>query len=131
MMKIRPLAAGALLLASGASAQPAAHTPTMDLRCLVATMGLAQRAPDPAARRVGSLASTFYYGRVTARMSDAELAPAIQREAKALEGTNIPALMQACGRFMQERAEAMQALGQRLADPATPKPSDDLPLITL
>lgn len=98
-----------------AAQTPAAQTPTMDTRCFMVASAAAENLPDPQMKQMALMSSLFYLGRMSARMSDAEIETVALKEAKTLPTLDMPALLNQCGTFMGARGQAMNAIGQRMA----------------
>ncbi|HEY4547521.1 MAG TPA: hypothetical protein VIG90_14005 [Pedomonas sp.] len=108
--------------ASKAEAQtPAAtvQTPAMDMRCFLISSAAQQTLPDENMRQIAMLTGLFYLGRVSGRMTDAEMETSAFNEAKALktvDGQKVQSLFVQCGEFMGAKGQALQSLGDRLAE---------------
>ena len=103
----------ALLLSTLAQAEPPPDPLTFDLRCLIVSANLRQ-SQDANVRAAASGATLFFFGRVDARLSDAELERRLTQEAAAVSAGDRGELTRACGAFMQARGQALIEVGQRM-----------------
>ena len=84
-----------------------------DMRCMVATQ-MAHQQVEGELKAATMLSVMFFFGRVDASMPPAELERALDAETAALKGQPLGALLQQCGRFMEGRGKALEAIGARL-----------------
>lgn len=95
------------------------QTPAMDMRCFLISSAAQQTLPDENMRQIAMLTGLFYLGRVSGRMTDAEMETSAFNEAKALktvDGQKMQSLFVQCGEFMGAKGQALQSLGDRLAE---------------
>jgi hypothetical protein len=104
----------ALLLSTLAQAEPPPDPLTFDLRCMVVA-SILRESQEPGVRAAGTGAALFFFGRVDARLSDAELERRLAAEAATIRPEDHGQMMRACGAFMQARGQALIAVGQRIA----------------
>lgn len=105
--------AAAQLAPATAPMAPSADTLGFDIRCMVVTQVAADQAEGELKSMV-QLATMYYFGRVDAQLSAAELERRLDAEAKALEGQPLGPVLERCGAFMETRGEALQEIGARL-----------------
>ena len=112
----------ALLLSTLAQAEPQPDPLTFDLRCMIVA-GSLRESPDANLRAAAAGASLFFFGRVDARLPEAELEQRLTAEAAAVLAGDRGQMMRACGAFMQARGQAMMAIGQRMTARAQGSPT--------
>jgi hypothetical protein len=113
-------AAGALSIVWG-SASPAGALPassqadvlTPDLRCLIVGLTMAN-STDPARRTAGVTFTTYYMGRLDAAGIGDRLEDRLFAEESAMTQTDVATEATRCGRQLQQRGQAMIAMGHRL-----------------
>ena len=114
----------ALLLSAAAVQAASPDSAAFDLRCMLVTERL-REAGDESARAMATAAMTFFFGRVDARLGPAEIEAGLRTQEpwlRTVGEAELRATLQACGNFMTERGNAMQAIGARVEGPlpATP-----------
>jgi hypothetical protein len=87
---------------------------TFDLHCMIAASSM-RESQDPSARANGTAAALFFFGRVDARLSEAELERRLVAESAAILAEDRGQLMRACGAFMSARGQALIGIGQRIS----------------
>ena len=97
------------------AAQPAAAQDQLgfDIRCMVASQ-LASEQVDDEAKSALSLATMFYFGRVDSVISGAALEQRFAAESRNFEGRPLGPMLEQCGRFMEVRGKALEAIGAKL-----------------
>ena len=100
---------------AGAGTAAAGQDVGRDVRCLLVSNAFSAGAKDPKARQIAMVAGFFYLGRLDGKLTDAQLETRIRTEQKTITNANAPATMQQCGQYMQQRGQALQAIGRRLA----------------
>ena len=106
----------ALALAAAQGAVPSDPL-GFEIRCLMVAGELLEDS-DPDVRRLGESASAFFLGRVDLRANGADLAPRMIEEATQMREEDRPALITACGEFMEQRGRAMEQTGNRMMESA-------------
>ena len=101
----------ALLLALQGGAAPG--TLTFDVRCMIA-LGQLGASGDQQVRAAASTASQFYFGRIDARVPDAELEAVLVRETRDMTEAPSAQLLEACGAYMAGRGERLAEAGRRM-----------------
>lgn len=104
---------GLLLSAAVAQAEPRVDPVTFDLRCLIVAAQLREN-PDPEIARNGEMAGLFFFGRVDARVPEAQLEARLMREVEALQRLNAQTMLRDCGEFMSARGQLLVEIGGRL-----------------
>lgn len=104
----------ALFLSAQAPSGPPTDPLAFDLHCMIATASL-RDSPDPTIRANGTAAALFFFGRVDARLSEAELERRIVAETPPVQHEDRVQLMHACGQFMSERGQVLVGIGQRIS----------------
>jgi hypothetical protein len=102
----------ALLMAAAAPVAPTAN-PTFDIRCMLAAQ-IAHEQVESEMKAATLLSVMFFFGRVDARLAPGDLEQRLEEEAAALNGQPLGPLLQQCGKFMEGRGAALQAIGARL-----------------
>jgi hypothetical protein len=103
----------ALLLSAAVQDAPRADPVAFDLRCLIIASQL-RSSGDSQTSALGMAAGLFFFGRVDARLAEAEIEARMDEEARALANVDRQTAIRACGTFMSERGRALTAIGQRL-----------------
>ena len=83
-----------------------------DAQCLLA-LGQLGSAEDEAARQAGMMGAQYYLGRLDGR-AVADLEGLLRRAAAAMKAEELGPTLQRCGALMQERGQALQAIGDRM-----------------
>ena len=96
-----------------AAAPPIDPETTKDIRCFVA-MAAAAGDDDKTANLAGMIGGQYFLGRIDGRSPDLDLESAIAIEAPSLTDADLKALFQSCGQLMQERGQAVEAIGERM-----------------
>ena len=112
----------ALLVATLAQAEPSPDPLTFDLRCLIVSASL-RESQEANVRAAAAGATLFFFGRVDARLPEAELEQRLTAETAAVLAGDRGQMMRACGAFMQARGQAMMAIGQRMTARAQGSPT--------
>ncbi len=60
------------------------------------------------------LSVMFFFGRVDAAFSPADLEKKLEQQAAAMKGQPLGPLLQQCGQFMEGRGKVLEAIGARL-----------------
>lgn len=104
--------------ATPASAQDAAS----DVRCILVSNVFSRVEPDVKKKAVAQATGLYFSGRVSARMSPAQIKAQIVAQAKGLNKDNSGPVMTACAKYLQENQRMMQgvALEIQKANPAPP-----------
>ena len=111
--------AAALLLALQGSGAPG--TLTFDVRCMIA-LGQLGASGDQQVRTAASTASQFFFGRIDARVPDAELEAVLVRETRDMAEAPGAELLAACGAYMAGRGERLAEAGRRMEQREAPSP---------
>ena len=104
----------ALFVSTFAQSSPQPDPLTFDLRCMIAASNL-RESTDATARASGTAAALFYFGRIDARLTEAELERRLAAEAAIIPTENRSQLMRDCGAFMSARGQALIRIGQRIS----------------
>ena len=99
-------------LAAAVAVPSAAQTLASDAKCLIVSNVFAQSS-DPKAKQAGIEARYFYLGRLTG--STAQIETALAAQGKTITKQNAGPTMQACARTVVQKANEVQAIGQRLS----------------
>jgi hypothetical protein len=113
MLKLA-IAAAVLATAAGARAATPAEENARDIRCLIAVSELSQ-SKDKAVETAGLIASQYYLGRIDGRTPNADLEALIIQEAPKLGNAERGPLLATCGKLIEDRGKALEAIGNKLA----------------
>lgn len=96
------------------SAQPAAADGDLahDVRCLTVLSAVAASAEDAETKNGATLLTTYFIGRIDGRMPEADLAPMVKKEVKALESADLEALIVACSNEVQARMGEIEKMAE-------------------
>jgi hypothetical protein len=103
--------------AGAASTQVLAQERVSDARCLLVSNIFANSAKEAKARSLASSARLFYGGRVSA-LPNARIQTEMLAQQKQVTAANAAATMNACSRGMDQALRNIQAVGQKLQQPA-------------
>ena len=102
-----------------AAAPPVDGSTRDDVRCLVAVVSLTA-SEDTEVKLAGLLGSQYFLGRIDGRDPDLDIEAAIRQEQSHLDEAEISSLLRSCGQLMQDRGEALEAIGNRLDQDQAP-----------
>jgi hypothetical protein len=109
-------------LGIGVAASPAfAQAIDPDVKCMLTSDLFARMEKDPGRKQLSSIAAVFYFGRVDARLSPAQVRSQILALDKAVKPADLPAVMTDCARRLQTKQKAFVQLTQSLAAAAKPQ----------
>ena len=111
------LAAGALTLASAASAQPV----DPDLRCFALSNAFASLEKDPLKKQLAVASTFFFLGRIDGKLSPAQIIAQLSSPAASLKQAEAGPLMNACAKRVQEAQRALMTTGRAVPAPQPKK----------
>jgi hypothetical protein len=111
MTLMRIMLAAALLTASGAAA---AQTAT-DAGCFLLSNAFARNAKDANTQKAAEAAVYFYLGRIGSQATAAQLKALFDSQAKTITDATAPAMMNACVKELQSKADLVQSLAPKPA----------------
>ena len=108
-----------LILTAAAPASAQAIDP--DVKCFIASDIFSKNEQDPKRRQVAMVANIFFFGRMDARLSAAQLKTQIIAVGRLLKPADLPVVMTDCAKRVQDRQRALQDVGKAIAA-TMPKP---------
>ena len=109
--------AGVMLLATPALAQDAAS----DVRCLLVSNAFAATEKDTPRKQFAIESAHFFFGRIDAQMSAAQLKAQILTVGKTLTPQTMVTTMNACAQRLRAKQQMMQAIGKEVSAAAQTK----------
>ncbi|HEX8257374.1 MAG TPA: hypothetical protein VF589_07055 [Allosphingosinicella sp.] len=99
------------------AAAPAEDPNLADAECLV-VLGQLGASEDAATRNAGMIGAQYYLGRLDGRAPAGDLRALLKRAAETLKPADLQPILTRCGTVLQQRGQALQAIGQALAKEA-------------
>ena len=84
-----------------------------DLRCLIAVSSLAQ-SDDKTVAMAGLIGAQYFLGRIDGRVPTLDLERALGDEVSTLRNLEVPALLQSCGKQIEQRGRSLKEIGERI-----------------
>lgn len=109
------LAIAILTTASGPPAKiapPVKVPPTTAAGCLVVSNAFAKTLIDDKSRRTAQAALYFFLGRIDDRITAAQLKGTLEEQARLINNSNAPELMNSCLKLVQARAQLLLSISQ-------------------
>lgn len=120
-MKIKLIVLASAVLAGVGAAPPQSRAPAAaavpaptTAGCLLVSNVFAKHATDEKDRTLGQLLVYFFMGRIDDRTSEDQLKLALGEQRRAINDSNATALMNACLRQMQAKAQMLEVASQKL-----------------
>ena len=108
------LAIAILTTASGPPAKiaPSVKVPPTTAGCLVVSNAFAKTLIDDKSRRTAQAALYFFLGRIDDRITAAQLKGTLEEQARLINNSNAPELMNSCLKLVQARAQLLLSISQ-------------------